>query len=294
MGASSIRELVLSADVLECPGVHDPLTARVAASIGFDAIYMTGWGTSIAKTGYPDVGLATMTEMIDNATKVAQQVDVPVLADADDGYGNPLNVVRTTREYAKTGVAGIHIEDTIGPKGTGAIRGKELLPQKEMVAKYRAAVETRDRDGAEMLIIGRTDALVAENGSFEKAIRRANTAADEGVDLVFVVGQSTEEEIKRIGDAVDAPLLYDCGGNHPHLDAETLGEYGYDVVIYPTLSTLETIRSVHERMEALKEQGATAVSNLESSIHDNSSINADKITGLTDARTNERQYLGDE
>jgi len=294
MGTSNIEEHILGTDVLKCPGVHDPLTARVAASVGFDAIYMTGWGTSIAKTGYPDVGLATMTEMIDNATKVTQQVDVPVLADADDGYGGPLNVVRTTREYAKTGVAGIHIEDTVGPKGAGAVQSKELLSKEETVAKYRAAVETRDEIGSEMLIIGRTNALVAENGTIDKAIHRANTAADEGVDLVFVFGQSNEKEVKKIAEAVNAPLLYTCGGNHPHLDASTLREYGYDVVIYPTLSTLETIHSVHERMEALEEQGASAVSNLETTISNDRSMNVDKIIGLSEARTRERRYLGDE
>lgn len=291
MANADIRELVTRSDILECPGVHDPLTARVAAAVGFDAIYMTGWGTSIAKTGYPDAGFATLSEMTDNASNIAEHVDVPVLADADDGYGNAVSVVRTVREYAKTGVAGIHIEDLVAPKGAGSVRSKELIPFEAAVAKYRAAVGTRDELDSDLLIIGRTDAAGAEGGSIEEAVRRANASADAGVDVVFVVGQSTEEAVRTIGDEVDAPLLYDCGGSHPHLDATTLEEYGYDIVIYPTVSTLETIHSVHNRMQSLSERGVEAVSELETAIGETEGIDVDEVTGLTQAQDWERQYL---
>lgn len=294
MAKPNIRELVTRSDILECPGVHDPLTARVAATVGFDAIYMTGWGTSIAKTGYPDAGFATMSEMTENASNIAEHVDVPVLADADDGYGNAVSVVRTVREYAKTGVAGIHIEDLVAPKGAGSVRGKELISFEAAVAKYRAAVGARDELNSDLLIMGRTDAAGAEGGSIEEAVRRANASADAGVDVVFVVGQSTEEAVRTIGDEVDAPLLYDCGGSHPNLDAATLEEYGYDIVIYPTVSTLETIHSVHNRMQSLSERGMEAVSELESTIGETAGIDVDEVTGLTQAQEWERQYLGEE
>lgn len=164
--------------------------------------------TSIAKTGYPDTGMVTMSEMTDNARKIVQQFEGPVFADADDGYDNPVNVARTVWEYSTTGVTGIHIEDVVAPKGAGAIRGKELVAFEEAVGKYRAAVETRDELDDEMLIIGRTDAAAAEDGSLNKVIRRANASYDAGVDLVFIVGQSTEEEVRRIGFEVEAPTAW--------------------------------------------------------------------------------------
>lgn len=289
--ADALRDLIERPTILEAPGVHDPLTARLANAVGFDAIYMTGWGTTIAKTGYPDVGIATMSEMTHNAATITQHVDVPVFADADDGYGNPLNVVRTVREYAQSGVAGIHVEDARGPKGAGAVRGKELIPFDEAVAKYRAAVETRDDIDGDLVVIGRTDAVVPEDGSVEEAIRRGNAAADKGVDLVFVVGQSTEEDVREIGDGIDAPLMYDCAGGQPHLDARTLEKYGYDVVIYPTLAMLSTIREVFARLSDLSERGADAVIDVEEDV-EAAGLDVDTLTGLEEARGWERRYLG--
>jgi 2-methylisocitrate lyase-like PEP mutase family enzyme len=289
----AFKELIQRSAILKAPGVHDPLTARLADAVGFDAIYMTGWGTTVAKTGYPDVGIATLSEMTHNASLVTQHVDVPVFADADDGYGNPLNVVRTVREYAQSGVAGIHVEDARGPKSAGAVRGKELIPFDEAVAKYRAAVETRDDLDGDLVVIARTDAPIADDGSIKEAIQRGNAAADEGVDVVFVVGQSTEDSVREVGAEIDAPLLYDCGGGQPHLDAAALEEYGYDVVIYPTLATLSTIREVSARMRDLSERGADAVTAVEEDLTADG-VDVDSLTGLEEAREWERRYVGEE
>ena len=168
-GAARLRGLLDSGETILAPGAFDPLAARLVEEAGFPAVYMTGFGTSAALLGRPDVGLLTMTEMADNAGRIAACVDIPVIADADTGYGNPLNVIRTVGAYEAAGVAALHIEDQVAPKKCGHMDGKQVIPAAEMAGKIRAATEARTRP--EFVIIARTDARAVEG--LERAIDRA-------------------------------------------------------------------------------------------------------------------------
>src|ERR671929_1314988 len=190
--ATKLRQL-LKQDMIVAPGAYDCITARTIAQAGFSAVYMTGAGTA-ATLGYPDYGLVTMSEMADNAGRIAAAVDVPVIADADTGYGNELNTTRTVREYEKRGVAGLHIEDQGFPKKCGHLDDKVIIPLDDYLAKIRAAVAAkRDPD---FLIIARTDSRAV--AGFDEAIRRANASLEAGADMAFVEAPQTLEEVAAV------------------------------------------------------------------------------------------------
>ena len=184
---------------------------------GFPAVYMTGYGTSLALLGLPDAGLATMTEMHLNARYIANAVAVPVIADADNGYGNAINVMRTVREYIRTGVAGIHIEDQAIPKRCGHVAGRRVIPIEEAVGKYRAADAVRRELDPDFVLIARTDARGAPGGSLDEAIRRANAYLEAGADLAFVEGPTSVEEVRRVCREVKGPIFYNQTGVSPRV-----------------------------------------------------------------------------
>jgi 2-methylisocitrate lyase-like PEP mutase family enzyme len=190
--AAKLRAL-LKQDMVVAPGAYDCITARTIAQAGFSAVYMTGAGTA-ATLGYPDYGLVTMSEMADNAGRIANAVDVPVIADADTGYGNELNATRTVREYERRGVAGLHIEDQGFPKKCGHLDNKVIVPLDEYLAKVRAAVAARHNP--DFLIIARTDSRAVLG--LEEAIRRANAALAAGADMAFVEAPQTMEEVASV------------------------------------------------------------------------------------------------
>ena len=187
--------------------------------MGFGAIYMSGYGTSLSLTGLPDAGLVTMTEMIANARYIAQAVNIPVIADADNGYGNAINVIRTVREYIGAGVAGIHIEDQVIPKRCGHVAGREVIPQDEAVGKIRAAVAARDEADRDFVLIARTDARGAHGGSLDEAIRRANAYLEAGADMAFVEGPTSVAEVRRICAEVTGGVFYNMTGVSPRASA---------------------------------------------------------------------------
>src|ERR1700691_79141 len=216
-GPARLRALLESGKTIVAPGAFDPLAARLVEEAGFPAVYMTGFGTSAALIGRPDVGLLTMTEMAGNAGRIAACVDIPVIADADTGYGNPLNVIRTVGAYAAAGVAGIHIEDPVGPQKCGHMEGKLVIPAPEMAEKVRAAVEARTQP--EFVIIARTDARAVEG--LAAAIERGRLYRAAGADVLFieaVVSEAEAEEVARAFPGV--PLLFNWaeGGKTPPLD----------------------------------------------------------------------------
>src|SRR5256884_7434871 len=188
---SRLRQLLKSGNTLFVPGCYNALSARILADVGFPAVYMTGYGTSLSLLGMPDAGLATMTEMHLNARYIANAVPVPVIADADNGYGNAINVMRTVREYIGTGVAGIHIEDQVIPKRCGHVAGRRVIPIDEAVGKYRAADAVRRELDPDFVLIARTDARGAHGGSLDEAIGRANAYLEAGADLAFVEGPTS-------------------------------------------------------------------------------------------------------
>jgi len=235
--ARRLRTLLQQPEALVAPGVYDALTARLVEQAGFAAAYMTGAGTSAAR-GYPDYGLLTMSEMVDNASTIARTIGIPLIADADTGYGNELNVTRTVREYEARGVAAIHIEDQVAPKRCGHLDAKELVTREDFVIKIRAAVAAR-RD-PDFLIIGRTDARAVVG--FDEAIARANMALAAGADMAFVEAVQTLEEMAAVPRRVNGPCLLNVvpGGKTPEVKTGDAQAMGYRLVIVPGI-LLKTI-----------------------------------------------------
>ena len=250
-----LRELLSASAPLVAPGAYDALSARLIEQAGFDAVYMTGFGTTASLIGRPDVGLLTGAEMVDNARRIVAAVDVPVIADADTGYGNAINVVRTVQLYEQAGVAGIQLEDQVMPKKCGHMSGKLLVGADEMVGKLRAAVEAR-RD-PDLLIIARTDA-VAVTG-VDDAIARARAFAEAGADALFVEAPTSEDDIARVAEELRgvAPLVFNWaeGGRTPPLSLERIAELGFALVIYPIGTLLAATAGIRALLATLKAEG---------------------------------------
>ena len=250
-----LRELLHGHEPILAPGAYDALTARIIEHAGFPAIYMTGFGTSAALLGRPDVGLLTMSQMVDNARRIAQAVDVPVIADADTGYGNALNVIRTVQEYELAGVSAIHMEDQVMPKKCGHMENKQVVPSAEMVEKLHAAVEARRSD--DFLIIARTDARAVEG--LDSALRRARAYRDAGADILFVEAPQNEDEVAQIARAFpDVPLLFNWaeGGKTPPMRLERLNELGYRIMIFPISTLLTAAKAVRAVLAEIKAEGS--------------------------------------
>ena len=256
MGAAArLRELLAGDGMLLAPFVYDGFTARIAEEAGFDAVYMSGFATSMSM-GLPDVGLLTQTEMTRNAAVVAAAARVPVIADADTGYGNAINVRRTIREYERAGAAGVHIEDQVAPKKCGFFEGKQVIGVAEAAQKIRAAVEARS--DPDFVVIGRTDAL-AVNG-WDDAERRCRAFADAGADLVFVDGVRSRDDLREFARRLgDLPRMYN--GELPPEEAQALGfklqiHRGPVFSLYPIIKEMMTELRETGRVEALERYGS--------------------------------------
>ena len=256
-GAARLRALLESGRTIVAPGAFDPLAARLVEEAGFPAVYMTGFGTSAALIGRPDVGLLTMTEMAASAGRIADCVDIPVIADADTGYGNPLNVIRTVGAYEAAGVAGIHIEDQVAPKKCGHLEGKLVIGAEEMAAKVRAAVEARSQP--EFVIIARTDARAVEG--LERALERARTYREAGADVLFIEALVSEAEVEEAARAfADVPLLFNWaeGGKTPPVSLARLTELGYRIVIFPIGTLLAATAAMRAILREIAASGTPA------------------------------------
>ena len=250
-----LRRLIDQRGYTMVPGAYDTLTARLVETAGFAAVYLTGGGYSRA-SGYPDLGLLSLTENVQFIGRTVEAVAIPVIADADTGYGNAINVIRTVREYEKAGVAGFHIEDQVSPKKCGHYEGKEVIGQAEMVGKIKAAVDTR-RD-ADMVIIARSDARAIEG--LEAAIDRVNAYLEAGADVGFVEAPQTVEELRIVGKRVRGPALVNVfeGGKTPMLGATELDEMGFRLGIYPSQTHRAAIRAAQRVLAAMKRDGDTS------------------------------------
>ncbi len=256
-GGARLRELLGSGQQIVAPGAFDPLAARLVEEAGFPAVYMTGFGTSAALLGRPDVGLLTMTEMADNAGRIAACVDIPVIADADTGYGNPLNVIRTVGAYEAAGVAGLHIEDQVAPKKCGHMEGKQVIAAHEMAQKVRAAVEARTNP--DFVIIARTDARAVEG--LDRALERAALYREAGADVLFIEAVVTEEEAAAAARAFPGvPLLFNWaeGGKTPPISLPRLRELGYQIVIFPISTLLSATAAMRAILHEIAETGTPA------------------------------------
>ncbi|MGE5262352.1 MAG: isocitrate lyase/PEP mutase family protein [Acidobacteriota bacterium] len=251
-----LRSLLKLSSILVAPGAADALTARLIQEAGFAAVYATGAGIANAQFAIPDIGLLTMTEMVEQVRRMANAVDVPVIADADTGYGNPLNVQRTVREYEQAGIAAIQIEDQVSPKKCGHFAKKEVIAEEEMVQKLRAAVAAR-RD-PDLVLIARTDSLATHG--YDTAVARARLYAANGADVVFVEAPTNREQISRLPQEVPVPLLFNMteGAKTPQVSARELEEYGYRLVIYPNTALRVAMRAVQEALSILKAEESSA------------------------------------
>ncbi|MCX7135397.1 MAG: isocitrate lyase/PEP mutase family protein [Proteobacteria bacterium] len=252
-----LRKLMSGSGCLVAPGVADGLAARLVKLAGFEAAYMTGFGTSITRLGMPDVGLLTATEMIDNASRIVDACELPVVADADTGYGNPINTRRTIRDYEKAGVAGVHIEDQGWPKRCGHLAGKRVIPTAEMVAKIKAACDARrDQD---FVIITRTDAIAIEG--IDAALERGERYREAGADVLFIEAPVGRAEVDRVSKHFKGvPLLYNMAssGKTPDLPADELGKLGFRIAIYPNWVILAAIPAMQNMLAELKRTGSVA------------------------------------
>jgi 2-methylisocitrate lyase-like PEP mutase family enzyme len=250
----ALRELIAGTGYTMVPGAYDTLTARLVEQAGFEAVYLTGGGYSRA-SGYPDLGLLTLVENVRFIGLTVEAVGIPVIADADTGYGNAINVIRTVREYEKSGVAGFHIEDQAAPKKCGHYEGKEVISRAEMVGKIKAAADTR-RD-PDMVIIARSDARAVEG--LEAAIDRVNAYLEAGADVGFVEAPQTVEELRTVGRQVRGPALVNVfeGGKTPMLSADELQGMGFRLGIYPSQTHRAAIRAAQRVLRAMKEDGDT-------------------------------------
>ncbi|HUA34149.1 MAG TPA: isocitrate lyase/PEP mutase family protein [Candidatus Binataceae bacterium] len=244
--AHELRAKLDSGEMVVAPFVYDALQAKIAERLGFEAVYMTGFGTAAAR-GFPDLGMLTMSEMVDNVRAIARSVEIPVVCDADTGYGNPTNVWRTVREYEHAGAAALHIEDQVWPKRCGFLTGKQVIAMDEMVPKVRAACDARTNP--DTVIIARTDAL-AVNG-WDDVVRRANAYREAGADLIFVDGIRTHDDLRDyVSRLKHLPLLYN-GQLQP---VPELAKHGFKLTIYSG-TFLAYYQSTYDALAELKQTG---------------------------------------
>jgi carboxyvinyl-carboxyphosphonate phosphorylmutase len=281
---SRLRKLLSRDQILVAPGAHDPLVAKIIEKEGFEAVYMTGYGTSASVLGQPDVGLLTQTEMAIRAANLVEAVNIPVIADADTGYGNAINVQRTVRLYEKAGVACIQLEDQVAPKKCGHMLGREIISQEEMVGKIKAACDARVDD--DLMIMARTDART--NFGIDAAIERGLAYEAAGADIIFIESPESIEEMQKVTSSFNVPVLANMleHGRTPLLTAKELEDLGYDLVIFCVASTYVIAKAVTKLMKELKTTGTTA-----GMIDEMIPFNEfNELVGLDIIREKEREY----
>ena len=243
--AKVLRKILVEEKTILVPGCYDAFSAKILKQAGFKVIYMSGSAVTASLTGMPDVGLLTMTEMVNQSRNIVNATDLPVICDADNGYGNPINVIRTVKEYEGVGVAGIHIEDQVAPKKCGHFEGKQVISAEEMVKKIEAALYAReDKD---FLLIARTDARTVKG--FEEALKRARRYAEAGADMIFLESPLSVDELRIIADKLhDVWLLVNMveGGKTPVLQFEELEAMGFKIVLYPTSGIRAVAKTLQE------------------------------------------------
>ncbi len=276
------RELLSQPGIIRSLGAHDVFTARLIEAAGLETVFLGGFGTSTSLLGLPDVGFITLSEMADAVRRMAQRVDIPVVADGDTGHGDLHNVVRTVREFERAGAAGVLLEDQVTPKRCGHFQGKQIIPTSEMVLKLRAALDAR-RD-ADFVLIARTDARAVEG--IDGAIERANRYAEAGADVCFIEAPQSRQELERIPREVNRPLLANMltGGVTPILTVEELERLGYKIVVCPIETLLIAGKAIQRVIEALMTRGRADLpaSEMMTFAEVKQVLELDKVLGLHD------------
>ncbi|MFN8535246.1 MAG: oxaloacetate decarboxylase [Dehalococcoidia bacterium] len=254
--AAALRARLAKPEILVVPGAADALTARLIGEAGFAAVYATGAGIANVLLGLPDLGLTTMTEIVDQVRRIGDAVEIPLIADADTGFGNPLNVRRTVREIERAGAAGIQLEDQVSPKRCGHFAGKDVIDADEMVQKVRAACDARQ--DPDTIIVARTDAIAVLG--VEEAIRRARLYHDAGADVIFVEAPTDRDTFAALPRQIDAPLLANMteGGRSPLLPASELQAMGYKIALFPNTALRLALKAVQSGLQTLAADGGSA------------------------------------
>ena len=292
--STQLRQRLAEGKTIIAPGCFDALSGKILDSVGFPALYMTGYGTSLSLLGMPDAGFATMTEMHLNARYIVNATSAPLIADADNGYGNALNVIRTVREYIQTGVAAIHIEDQIIPKRCGHVAGRRVIPMEEAVGKYRAADMARKEMDPDFVLIARTDARGAHGGSLDDAIRRANAYLEAGADIAFVEGPTDREEVARVCAEVKGPILYNQTGYSPRLSEDEMAELGIAITILPGAAMRASMMRIYDLAVALKEQGVLAEDEFNKDLMQHPMGDFHTFAGFDQVMAWEKEFLGED
>jgi 2-methylisocitrate lyase-like PEP mutase family enzyme len=255
--AKRLRELLAKPGPIVAPGVYDCVSCKVVERAGYGAGFVSGAAVTASVLGYPDVGLQTMPEILNQVRNMARSVEIPLIVDIDTGYGNALNVMRTVRDFEAAGAAGLFFEDQTFPKRCGHFEGKKLIPTEEMVVKIRAACEARRSD--DLVIIARTDARALEG--LEKAIDRSNAYADAGADLIYVEALLGEDEMRRAGREIKVPLqanMSEGNGKTPVVPFDVLHEFGFKIISYSGLLQRTAIRGMQKSLEVLQSERTSA------------------------------------
>lgn len=286
MTAARLRELVASPGATLLAGCYDGVSARLVEEAGFEAAHMSGFAVAGSLVGQPDVGLLTMTEMADAASRLARVLSIPLLADADTGYGNALNVIRTVEAYIAGGVAGLHLEDQVMPKRCGHLAGKSVVPADEFAAKVRAAVDTREKSGTDIVIVARTDARAVEG--LDAAIERGRQYRDAGADMLFVEALDSAAEVEAVAAAfADMPLVFNASAARPpEFTLDELGDLGFSIVLAPITSLLSATGAMQAALADLRATGPTAERMSSMTSYDEFL----RLVGIDDVNSQEERY----
>ncbi len=287
-----LKQLFNGPRLFVLPGVCNALQAKMVEALGYEAVYVSG-GLTSAQYGFPDVGLTTMTEVVANAGYVAAATKLPVLSDADTGYGNAINVRRTVQAFIRAGVAGVHIEDQLAPKRCGFVTGKQLIPLEEAVGKYRAALDARDELDPDFVIVARTDARTAAGGGLEEALRRAKAYKAAGADVVYFEGPQSLAELRMARDAVAGPLMCTGSAMEPHPSLEELEALGVSVGFFPGLASEPGNLASWDFLADFKVRGMDAMREFRARTkgHPLSRFKLNDLLGTPQIRAMEEKYL---
>ena len=286
-----LRHLLKQGRTLVKPGAYNALSAMIIEKAGFPCCGVTGYGVSASLLGKPDVGLVTLNEIVMVTRYIANVVSIPVIADADTGFGNAINVMRTVEDFIAAGAAAIHIEDQVAPKRCGHVAGKQVVPMEEMIGKLRAADHVRQRLDPEFLLIARCDARGIAGGSVDELVRRANAYLDAGADMIFPEALTSEAELERCAREIRGPLHFNRTGVSPRLDLERLNALGIAIVSNATGSLRSATIAMHDYFDAFAKDDVSHVKRFESRHKDHPAGNMHAYIGFSDIKRLEEEFL---
>lgn len=241
-----LRQTLKKEKTILVPGIYDALSAKIAQRVGFDIIFHTGYGTAATLLGVPDIGLVSFSEMKERVSNICNAVDVPVIADADTGYGNSLNTMRTVKDYIKSGAAGLILEDQVWPKKCGHMKNKDVISIEEMESKIKAAVASRTAENSDLVIVGRTDSLAVEG--LDSAITRVKTYQKAGADILFIEAPNQIDDLKEINSKIEMPLLLNQieGGQTPIISLKDAQLLGFKIILFPLTSLYASTKAIFD------------------------------------------------